>query len=49
MKEEQAKNDHRLIGIKQNLFFFDKMSPGSAFFQPKGAKIYNKLIDFMRL
>ena len=34
---------------EQELFFFHELSPGSCFFYPKGAKIYNKLIDFMRV
>ena len=40
--------DHRIIGNELKLFFFDDMSPGSCFFLPKGAKIYNRLIDFLR-
>lgn len=30
------------------MFFFHELSPGSCFFQPKGAHIYNTLIDFIR-
>jgi len=41
--------DHRELGTKLELFFFDTMSPGSCFFFPKGAKIYNNLIDFLRI
>lgn len=33
---------------EQELYFFHEMSPGSCFFQPKGAFIYNKLIEFLR-
>ena len=40
--------DHRTIGNELKLFFFDEMSPGSCFFLPNGAKIYNGLIDFLR-
>ena len=32
----------------QDLFFFHELSPGSCFFQPKGAHIYNKLVAFIR-
>ncbi len=32
----------------QDLFFFHELSPGSCFFQPKGAHIYNKLVRFMQ-
>ena len=39
---------HKQIGNKLQLFIFDEISPGSCFFLPKGAKIYNNLIDFLR-
>ncbi|KAF9621888.1 hypothetical protein IFM89_028476 [Coptis chinensis] len=48
MLEEAKKYDHRLLGVKQELFFFHPLSPGSAFFLPHGARIYNKLMDFLR-
>merc|ERR1711971_627323 len=47
-QEEAAKRDHRKLGREQELFFFHELSPGSCFFQPRGAHIYNKLIDFIR-
>uniref|UniRef100_A0A6G1S615 threonine--tRNA ligase n=1 Tax=Aceria tosichella TaxID=561515 RepID=A0A6G1S615_9ACAR len=40
--------DHRIIGLKQKLFFFDEHSRGSCFFLPRGARVYNKLIDYLR-
>ena len=40
--------DHREIGNKLELFFFDEISPGSCFFKPHGATIYNNLINFLR-
>ncbi|KAK9479594.1 hypothetical protein V1514DRAFT_327644 [Lipomyces japonicus] len=46
--EEAAKRDHRKIGRDQDLFFFHELSPGSAFWLPHGAKIYNTLVDLMR-
>ncbi|KAI7833586.1 threonyl-tRNA synthetase [Kickxella alabastrina] len=46
--EEAAKRDHRKIGQQQELFFFNDLSPGSAFMMPHGTRIYNKLIDFIR-
>ncbi|MEE6457979.1 hypothetical protein FKM82_000132 [Ascaphus truei] len=47
--QEEAKNrDHRKIGKEQELYFFHELSPGSCFFLPKGAYIYNQLIDFIR-
>eukprot|EP00055_Hartaetosiga_balthica_P002883 m.5644 g.5644 ORF g.5644 m.5644 type:complete len:735 (+) comp2444_c0_seq1:214-2418(+) len=48
LMEEAAKRDHRKIGKDQELFFFDDISPGSCFFEPRGARIYNTLTDFMR-
>ena len=33
----------------QELFFFHELSPGSCFFLPRGAHIYNKLIEFIRV
>lgn len=45
---EAAKRNHRKIGLDQELFFFHELSPGSCFFHPKGAWIYNKLVEFIR-
>lgn len=47
--QEQAKQrDHRVVGNKQELFFFHQLSPGSCFWLPHGARVYNKLIEFIR-
>ena len=43
--EEAKKRDHRLLGTQQELFFFDRMSPGSCFFLPNGARVYNTLVE----
>merc|ERR1712168_1123924 len=48
LQEEAAKRDHRKLGMQQELFFFHELSPGSCFFQPKGAHIYNKLQEFIK-
>lgn len=48
IQEEAAKRDHRKIGVKQQLYIFHELSPGSAFFLPNGTIIYNTLIDFMK-
>jgi len=40
--------DHRIIGMKQDLFLMHEMSPGSPFFVKYGARIYNGLISFIR-
>ncbi|XP_062848681.1 threonine--tRNA ligase 2, cytoplasmic isoform X2 [Trichomycterus rosablanca] len=47
-QEEARKRDHRRIGKDQELFFFNDVSPGSCFFLPKGAHIYNTLTDFIK-
>ncbi|XP_033749763.1 threonine--tRNA ligase 1, cytoplasmic-like isoform X3 [Pecten maximus] len=47
-QEEAAKRDHRKLGREQELFFFHELSPGSCFFLPKGAHIYNTLIDLIK-
>jgi len=45
MAEER---DHRKIGQQQELFFFHKWSPGSAFFLPHGTRVYNKLMQLIK-
>lgn len=47
-QEEAAKRDHRKIGREQELFFFHELSPGSCFFLPNGAYIFNTLVAFIR-
>ncbi|NWQ70686.1 SYTM protein, partial [Neopipo cinnamomea] len=47
-QEEAALRDHRRIGREQELFFFHKFSPGSCFFLPRGAHVYNALVEFIR-
>ena len=46
--EEAKKRDHRKLGKEMDLFHFDPVAPGSPFFEPKGAIVYNELIAFMR-
>ncbi|CAH9073953.1 unnamed protein product [Cuscuta epithymum] len=48
MLEEAKKYDHRELTKKQELFFFHPLSPGSCFFLPHGARVCNKLLEFMR-
>lgn len=43
--KEAKKRDHRNVGTQQQLFMFHHLSPGSAFFLPNGAIVFNKLID----
>eukprot|EP01111_Echinosteliopsis_oligospora_P017108 TRINITY_DN730_c1_g1_i1.p1 TRINITY_DN730_c1_g1~~TRINITY_DN730_c1_g1_i1.p1 ORF type:complete len:743 (-),score=250.06 TRINITY_DN730_c1_g1_i1:22-2250(-) len=45
---EAARRDHRVIGKDQQLFFFHPYSPGCAFFLPHGARIYNRLVNFIK-
>ncbi|KAI0990398.1 hypothetical protein GJ496_001908 [Pomphorhynchus laevis] len=47
-QEQAAARNHRKLGIDQELFFFNEISPGSCFFLPKGAHIYNKLVELMK-
>lgn len=50
MVEEAKKRDHRTVGNTLNLFFFDtNLSPGCCFWLPDGAKIYNRLTEFIRV
>ncbi|KZV75646.1 tars protein [Peniophora sp. CONT] len=46
--EEAARRDHRKIAKEQELFFFNDLSPGSAFWLPHGTRIYNTLTEMMR-
>ena len=48
MLEEAKKRDHRKLGKELELFIFDPVAPASPFFMPKGALVYNGLVDFMR-
>lgn len=46
--EEAKKRDHRKLGKDLGLFIFDAVAPASPFFMPKGALVYNGLVDFIR-
>ncbi|KAI5679171.1 hypothetical protein M9H77_10121 [Catharanthus roseus] len=46
--EEAKKYDHRELTKKQELFFFHPLSPGSCFFLPHGARVCNKLLEFIK-
>ncbi len=46
--EEAKKRDHRKIGKELGLMMFHEVSPGSPFFLPKGAVVYNELLKLMR-
>ncbi|KAK4164139.1 mitochondrial putative threonine--tRNA ligase [Cladorrhinum sp. PSN259] len=40
--------DHRDLGTQQELFTTSIYSPGSAIFLPNGARIFNRLVEFLR-
>ncbi len=46
--EEVKKRDHRRLGRELELFSFHTEAPASPFFHPRGAIVYNALIDLMR-
>ena len=48
MLEEALKRDHRKLGRQLDLVMFDPVAPASPFFLPKGAVVYNLLIDYIR-
>jgi threonyl-tRNA synthetase len=47
-QEEARARDHRRLGPELDLFSFSPLAPASPFFHPKGAVVYNGLIDFVR-
>ncbi len=49
MQEEAEKRDHRKIGVAMDLFHFEPdFAPGSVFWHPKGWKLFQTLISYMR-
>ena len=46
--EELRRRDHRRLGRELDLFSFHPEAPASPFFHPRGAIIYNQLIELMR-
>ncbi len=47
-REEARKRDHRKLGVQLDLFSFHDVSPGAAFWHPKGWRLYRTLRDAMR-
>ena len=47
-REEAEKRDHRRLGKDLDLFHFHPLSPGAAFWTPKGTAIYTVLSAYMR-
>jgi threonyl-tRNA synthetase len=46
--EEAKARDHRKLGKELDLFFFDPVAPAMPFFLPRGAYVYNRLVDYLR-
>ena len=47
-REQAQQRDHRRLGAQMGLFFFDQVAPANPFFRPKGAFVYNKLVEYVR-
>ncbi|MDX2436228.1 MAG: threonine--tRNA ligase [Acidobacteriota bacterium] len=46
--EELKRRDHRKLGRELDLFSFHAEAPASPFFHPRGAIVYNALLELMR-
>lgn len=46
--EEAEKRDHRRLGKIMDLFHFQEEAPGAVFWHPKGWRLFQNLIEFMR-
>ncbi len=46
--EELRRRDHRRLGRELDLFSFHPEAPASPFFHPRGAVVYNALLELMR-
>ena len=46
--EELKRRDHRKLGRELDLFSFHPEAPASPFFHPRGAIVYNALLELMR-
>jgi threonyl-tRNA synthetase len=46
--EELKRRDHRKLGRELDLFSFHTEAPASPFFHPRGAIVYNQLLELMR-
>lgn len=46
--EEAKQRDHRKLGKELDLFFFDPVAPAMPFLLPRGAYVYNRLVDYLR-
>jgi len=48
MLEEAEKRDHRKLGREMDLFHFQDEGPGVVFWHPKGWKLFQSLVNYMR-
>jgi threonyl-tRNA synthetase len=48
MIEEAERRDHRKLGQQLDFFHFQDEAPGSVFWHPKGWRLFNTLIGYMR-
>ncbi len=48
MLEEAERRDHRKLGREMDLFHFQEEGPGVVFWHPKGWKIFQNLVSYMR-
>jgi threonyl-tRNA synthetase len=46
--EEARQRDHRKLGKELELFMFDELAPAMPFFLPRGAYVYQRMIDYVR-
>ena len=46
--EEAKARDHRKLGKELDLFLFNEVAPAMPFFLPKGAFVYNALVQYIR-
>ncbi len=46
--EEAKARDHRKLGKELDLFFFDPVAPAMPFLLPRGAFVYNRLVEYLR-
>jgi len=47
-REEEKRRDHRRLGVQLDLYSFHDVSPGAAFWHPKGWTLYRTLENAMR-
>jgi len=46
--EEAKARDHRKLGKELDLFMFHEWAPAMPFFLPRGAAVYNRMVEFLR-